>query len=100
MDKTKIMKILESLKERKIDVEDAIFEIEGYVDEDYISLIEELEVLDKESESFEREVQRLTTLLDESDIKYRHASIKDIKKLTSSKSLKELEKIIKNIRDE
>lgn len=96
----KIMKILESLKERKIDVEDAIFEIEGYIDEDYILLIEELEALDKEDERFKIEIQRIIALVEDSDIKYRKASYKDVKKLVSNSSLEELDRLIRDLRDE
>ena len=96
----KIVITLERLRERNIYLEDAIFEIAGYVDEELNSLIEELEDLDEESESFEIEIQRLIALVDESDIKYRKASCRDIKKLVSNSSLEELNRLIRDIRDE
>lgn len=102
MYKEKIVIILERLRERNIDIEDAIFEIEECIDEDYISLIEELESLDKESESFEIEISKLILLVEECDTTstYRKAGYKDVKKLVSNSSLEELNRLIRDIRDE
>lgn len=102
MNKEQIVVTLERLRERNIDIEDVIFEIEECIDEDYISLIEELESLDKESESFEIEISKLTLLVEECDttITYRKAGYKDVKKLVSNSSLEELNRLIRDIRDE
>lgn len=97
MNKEKIVIVLKRLRERNIELEDAIFEIE--ILEEDSSIVEELESLEKDDESFEANVSDLISLVEDIDIKYRVASYKDIKKLVSNSSLEELDRIIKDIRD-
>ena len=97
MNKEKIVIVLERLRERKIELEDAIFEIE--ILEEDSGIVEELESLEEDDESFEVKVSDLISLMEDIDIKYRVASYKDVKKLVSNNSLEELDRIIKDIRD-
>lgn len=99
MNKEKIVIVLERLRERKIELEDAIFEIEELLEEDN-RIIQELESLEEDDESFEIEVQRLVSIVEDSEIKYRKASYKDIKKLVNNSSLEELDRLIRDLRDE
>lgn len=98
MNKEQIVVILERLEERKIDVEDAIFDISELVEDN--SILEELEALELDDENFEIKVKGLISLVKDSDVQYRKASYKDIKRLLNNSSLKELDDILNNLRSE
>lgn len=100
MNKEQIVVTLERLRERKIDIEDAIFEIEEYIDEDN-SIVEELEALEIDDENFEMKVKGLISLVEDYDntFTYKKARYKDVKKLVRNSSLEELYRMIRDIRD-
>lgn len=100
MNKTKIiLSVLKNVKEKNIAIEDAIFEISELLEEEDNWLIEELESLEEDTYKFEIEVQRLITLVEDSDIKYRVATYTDIRKIVDSSKLQELDNIIKNAKN-